>query len=96
MVNMGEKLRALRNEQNLTQKQVADRLGVAISAVSAYESGFRYPSYKALIKLASMYHVSCDYLIGVSSERTIDVSGLNDDEIEVISQTVNLLKRKHS
>lgn len=82
-------------EHNLTQKQVADRLGVAVSAVSAYESGFRYPSYKALIKLASMYHVSCDYLIGMSNKRTIDVTGLNEDEIELISHTVSLLKRKH-
>ena len=34
MVSMGDKLRSLRIEKNLTQKQVADRIGLAISAVS--------------------------------------------------------------
>ena len=96
MVNMGQKLKSLRLEKNLTQQQVVDRVGLAVSAISSYESGDRYPAYKTLIKFAAMYHVSCDYLIGMSSNRTIDVSGLDDDEIQVISQTVDLLRNKHS
>lgn len=95
MVNMGKKLKALRLEKNLTQKQVADRIGLAISAVSSYESGVRYPSYEALIKLARIFHVSTDYLIGVTDKRRIDVSDLNDDEIECISQMVEILRGKH-
>jgi hypothetical protein len=43
-----------------------------------------------------MYHVTCDYLIGMPSPRTIDVSGLDEVEIEVISQTVDLFRNKHS
>ncbi len=93
---MGQKLKALRTEKNLSQKQVAERIGVAVSAVSSYEAGIRYPSYKALIKLAGIYHVSCDYLIGMSNTRNIDVSGLDDDEIELVSQTIDLLRKKHS
>ena len=96
MGNMGQRLKQLRAQKNLTQKQVADRVGLAVSAISSYESGFRYPSYPTLVKLASMYHVSCDYLIGIPCSRTIDVSGLSDSEIEVISQTVDLLRNKHS
>ena len=96
MVNMGQRLKQLRTQKNLTQKQVAERVGLAVSAISSYESGFRYPSYPTLVKLASMYHVSCDYLIGIPSSRTIDVSGLSDSESEVISQTVDLLRNKHS
>ena len=96
MVDMGKRLKNLRVQKNLTQKQVAERVGLAVSAISSYESGFRYPSYQTLVKLASMYHVSCDYLIGIPSTRTIDVSGLEDIEIEVISQTIDLLRSKHS
>lgn len=58
LVNMGEKLKTLRTEMGLIQTQVANRVGVVVSAVSAYESGMRYPSYKVLIKLAALYHVS--------------------------------------
>ena len=90
---MGEKLRSLRIEKKLTQKQIADRIGLAISAVSSYESGTRYPSYDALVKLARIFHVSTDYLLGITDKRNIDVTGLNDDDIELISQLVDKLRK---
>lgn len=94
MVNMGEKLKSLRTEKNLTQKQVADRIGLAISAVSSYESGSRYPSYDVLVRLAHIFHVSTDYLLGMTDKRNVDVTGLSDDEIELVSQLVEMLRRK--
>ena len=93
MVNMGEKLRSLRIEKNLTQKQVADRIGLAISAVSSYESGSRYPTYDTLIKLARMFHVSTDYLLGLADKRNIDVTGLDDEDVGLISQLVDKLRK---
>ena len=95
MVNIGNKLKTLRTEKNLTQKQVSQRIGVAISAISEYETGSRYPSYDILIKLARMYHVSTDYLLGLTKTRTIDISELNDNEISLISQLIDTLKNKH-
>jgi transcriptional regulator with XRE-family HTH domain len=95
MVNMGEKLKSLRLEKKLTQKQVADRIGLAISAVSSYESGTRYPTYDTLAKLSYMFHVSTDYLIGVTDKRTIDVTGLDNSDIELISQLVDKLRAKN-
>ena len=96
MVNMGEKLKSLRIEKNLTQKQVADRIGLAISAVSSYESGTRYPSYDVLVKLARIFHVSTDYLLGMTNTRNIDVTGLRDNEIELVSQLVDMLRNKNN
>lgn len=93
MVNMGDKLRSLRIEKNLTQKQVADRIGLAISAVSSYESGNRYPTYDTLIKLARMFHVSTDYLLGITDKRNIDVTGLDDEDVGLISQLVDKLRK---
>ena len=94
MVNMGDKLKSLRIEKKLTQKQVAERIGLAISAVSSYESGTRYPSYDVLVKLAYIFHVSTDYLLGITKERTIDVTGLKDDEIELVLQLVEMLRHR--
>ena len=94
MVNMGKKLKNLRKQKRLTQKQVADRIGLAISAVSSYEAGTRYPSYDVLIKLARIYHVSTDYLLGMTDKKELDISGLKDEEVEAISQLVNILKNK--
>lgn len=93
-MNMGKKLKTLRNEKKLTQKQVADRIGLAISAVSSYESGMRYPSYDVLVKLANIFHVSTDYLIGMTDTRNIDVTGLSDNEIELVSQLVDMLRNR--
>lgn len=94
MVNMGDKLKSLRLEKKLTQKQVAEQIGLAISAVSSYESGTRYPSYDVLVKLAYIFHVSTDYLLGMTNERNIDVTGLKDDEIELVSQLVEMLRNR--
>lgn len=91
---MGEKLKSLRIEKKLTQRQVADRIGLAISAVSSYESGARYPSYDTLIKLSRIFHVSTDYLLGLTNRRNIDVTGLNDNEIELVSKLVDTLRNK--
>lgn len=55
-MNLGEKLKQLRLEKNLTQKQLADRLGVAISAISSYESDTRCPTFDTLIKYARIFH----------------------------------------
>ena len=94
LVNMGDKLKSLRTKKKLTQKQVSDMIGLAVSAVSSYESGSRYPSYDVLIKLARIFHVSTDYLLGMTDKRNIDVTGLDDDEIELISQLVDMLRNK--
>lgn len=95
MVNMGNKLKTLRMQKKLTQKQVAERIGLAISAVSSYEAGTRYPSYEVLIKLARIYHVSTDYLLGMTEKRIVDTTGLNEEEVATVSQLVELLKRKN-
>lgn len=92
---MGDKLKTLRTEKKLTQKQVSDMIGLAISAVSSYESGTRYPSYDVLVKLARIFHVSTDYLLGMTDKRNIDVTDLGDDEIELVSQLVDMLRNKH-
>ena len=47
-----------------------------------------------MIKLARIFHVSTDYLLGMTDKRNIDVTGLSDDEIEVVSQLVEMLRRK--
>jgi transcriptional regulator with XRE-family HTH domain len=92
---MGEKLKSLRIEKKLTQKQVADRIGLAISAVSSYESGTRYPSYDSLVKLAHMFHVSTDYLLGMTDKRYIDSTGLDDSDVELVSQLVEKLRKNN-
>ena len=94
-MNFGKKLKALRTGQKLTQQQLADRIGVAKSVVSYYESGDRYPSYDVLVKIAKIFHTTTDYLLDVSKESVIDVTGLSDEDIAVIRTVAEALKKRH-
>lgn len=57
------------------QKEVAAILGVTVQAVSFWETGKRMPSYEQLLKLADLYHVSTDTLLGRKYEGGQDVKG---------------------
>lgn len=61
---MNKKLRRLRENMGLQQKEVADRLGVNPSAVTRWETGEKRPDLVNLVKLADLYGVSIDYLLG--------------------------------
>lgn len=95
-MNFGEKLKMLRTGQNLTQQQLATRLGVAKSVVSYYESGDRFPSYDVLIKIAHIFNVSTDYLLDIERDRKVDVSDLSEDDIAVVTTVIEALKRKNN
>ena len=65
---MGERLKELRKERNLTQKQVAEVIGITIKGYNFYELGLREPPIDTLKKLCLFFNVSSDYLIGLSDE----------------------------
>lgn len=96
MVEFGERLRTLRKQRNLTQKQLAELVGVQNSIISFYEVGDRMPSPEMLVKLAAALRVSADYLLGIQKTDTIDVSGLTADEIAALRNLAELLRSKHS
>ena len=96
MVNFGNRLRDLRNSKNMTQQQLAERLGLTKSVISAYETSMRYPSYDVLIHIASIFKVSTDYLLGVERNRSIDISGLSPENERLVYQLVEALKEKHN
>lgn len=96
MVDFGETLKKLRLRENLTQQQLADRLGVTKSVVSYYELQERYPSPEVLVKLAATFHVSTDYLLGLEKGETVDLSGLDPEDIVTVKRLVISLKRKKS
>ena len=95
-MNFGEKLKMLRTGQKLSQRELAERLGVAKSVISYYESGDRYPSYDVLVKMAHLFHVTTDYLLDIEKVRMIDVSNLSDEEIDVVINVIKALENKNN
>ena len=94
MVDFGTTLKRLRTEAGYTQQQLATRLGVTKSVVSYYELQERFPSPEILVKLASVFHVSTDYLLGLEREETVSLAGLDKQDIIIIKQMIESLKRK--
>lgn len=64
MKTLSEKLKELRLEKNLTQKQVAQLLGLTQNAIGNYEAGIREPSLSTLKQICDLFDVPADYLIG--------------------------------
>ncbi len=63
MIN--EKLKQLRKEKGVSQKEISSAIGITLSAYSNYEQGIREPSIDIIIKLCKYFKVSADYLIGL-------------------------------
>lgn len=95
MVLFSVKLRDLRKKKNMTQKMLADRLGLATSAICSYEAGTRYPSYETLIKIAGIFKVSTDYLLGTDSRKYIDITDLSEKNTEIVISLVEALGEKN-
>ena len=64
-----ERMRALRQDCDLTQKAVAEVLGVAQTTYSQYELYSRSMPIEHLYKLCQFYNVSADYLLGMSDKK---------------------------
>ena len=67
IIDLSVRLRQLRLDKQLRQEQVARLVGVSKGAISAYETDIRQPSYDILIRLANLYRVSVDYLLGLTN-----------------------------
>jgi len=65
-----ENLKKLRKANNLTQREFAKKINVAVSTVSMWELGQREPGYDMLIKLSDFFDVEVSYLIGLSDDPT--------------------------
>ena len=73
-------LRTLRKQQGWTQKEVADKLGIHCTTYTKYETGASEPNFEMLNKLADLYDIGTDYLLG----RNIKVGGIGGILIPVL------------
>lgn len=72
----GQNLKQLRNNANLTQQQLADKLKVAPSTIGMYESDKRMPDTTLLSEIANLFSVSIDYLVGRGNKNSSNLFAL--------------------
>lgn len=103
-MNLSENLRKIRKENNLSQEQLAEKLGVSRQAVSKWESSQAYPEMDKVLQIAQMFHLNIDDLLNqdigeVNSEKQ-SKTAMNkyiDDFLSFITKTVDMfssMKRK--
>lgn len=93
-MSMGERLRELRLKRNLSQEDVARHIGITRSAYSHYEINNRQPVYDTMIKLASFFHVSLDYIIGGNAPNQTHESSEAANDSKEILKLINDMSRE--
>ncbi len=93
---IADKIKSLREQRGITQAALAKQLGITRSGVNAWEMGISIPSTQYVVELAVFFKVSTDYLLGVNSTMSIDVSGLTEKDILVVHELVRHLKSKNT
>ncbi len=89
------KLILLRQQNKLSQSEVARRIGVSHSAVSAYEADEILPSLETFMKLVELYNTSADYLLDLNYPRDkaiLDTSGLNKQQLIALQNLIDTMK----
>lgn len=92
---IGERIREVREKNEMTQSALAKRFGISRSAVNAWEMGISVPSAQYLVELSLLFGVSTDYLLGLDRSETIDTSFLEEEEKQAICALLNCFRRQH-
>lgn len=82
-----EAIKSLRSDFNMSQKTLAEKLGVSVVTIRCWESGSKSPSAGAIIALSKLFNVSSDYILGISSELPI-----TNDELQFLNKYRSLDK----
>lgn len=76
-----ERIKELRNSLGINQVEFGKRINVTKRCISNWESGYIQPSIDMLVKIATTFSVSTDYLLGLNDKPTLDVEGLTNEQI---------------
>jgi len=82
-MSLGEVLRNLLDERDVTQKQLADSLNIGASTIGNYIQNIREPDYEVLRNLADFFDVSIDYLLEYRSKKSISESSYEDELLRI-------------
>ncbi|NCE65091.1 XRE family transcriptional regulator [Pseudoflavonifractor sp. 524-17] len=88
-----EKIKALRTARGWTQADLARQLNITRNGVNSWEQGLSMPSPAFLVELAKVFSVTTDYLLGLESLNTINVTGLRERDIAVLAELAERLRQ---
>ena len=92
---IADRIKYLREMQEITQIELAHRLGITRASVSAWEQGFSVPSTQKIVELARLFKVSTDYLLEVSHLAAADMEDLTEEDIRIVQSLIAHLRDKN-
>lgn len=87
-INTANRIKELRQKNNMTQTEMAQKLYITRSSVNAWEMAVSIPSTEKIIELCRLLHTSADYLLGLSEDEAIPVSKYTKNEKEILYQII--------
>ncbi|MDD6979520.1 MAG: helix-turn-helix transcriptional regulator [Firmicutes bacterium] len=91
---IADRIKLLRQENDMTQSDLARILGITRSSVNAWEMGISVPSTQYIIEMSRIFHVSTDYIMDVDTYATLSIKGLDDDEIRMVHALIEHFRNK--
>lgn len=88
-----KRIRDLREDNDLTQEDLASQLGISKRTLLRYESGVSEPTISVLISLSLLFNVSVDYIIGTKDTTEIDEISIKN-ELDHVIQSLEKIKKE--
>ncbi len=86
---LSENIKKLRMANGLSQVELAKKLGVTKQCVSNWENDNVMPSIDMLVKIANLFKVSTDHILGIDEKKYLEITGLSDDQLAHIQAIIN-------
>jgi transcriptional regulator with XRE-family HTH domain len=95
LATLGSIIKRLRENRQYTQSKLGEKLGVAESTVSLYEADKREPDVATINRLADLFDVSTDYLLGRTEDRPAPDADLPPEALDKIEEFKELMRLKY-
>lgn len=93
---VADRIKDLREENRMTQSDLARKLSITRASVNAWEMGISVPSTQYIVELAGIFNVSTDYLLDVTPSASINISGLTEADVRIVYALIEHLRKSHT
>lgn len=90
-----DRIKALREARGWTQAELARRLSMTRNGVNSWEQGLSMPSPALLVDLAKVFAVSTDYLLCVDNLASVNVTGLEERDVAILTELAERLRQQN-
>lgn len=91
---IAERIKMLRENKQLSQTALSKRLGITRSSINAWEMGISTPSTAYLVELSQIFHVSIDYLLGLDKNVSLDITGLDTEQVRILTDLAEHFRKE--